>query len=119
MKFVTRRARSSSVPEEAELHRPVADKSKCDILEPSAMRASEFDDFDSFETEGLLTGRRERSWSWCGLIVSLAIHFARSAYFYRTRFQSSEAAFASTMQPPTIRVSSVDHGAQLDQTRIQ
>src|SRR5438876_676705 len=118
MKFVTRRARSSSLPEEAELHRPVADKSKCDILEPSAMRASEFDDFDSFETEGLLTGRRERSWIWFGLIVSLAIHFALCAYFYRTRFQSVEAAFAPTTQPPTFKVRNVDVGAQLDKTGI-
>ena len=82
------------------------------------MRASEFDDFDSFETEGLLTGRRERSWIWFGLIVSLAIHFALCAYFYRTRFQSVEAAFAPTTQPPTFKVRNVDLGAQLDKTGI-
>src|SRR5438128_7855440 len=118
MKFVTRRARSSSGREEAELHRPVADASKCDILEPNSMKGSEFDDFDSFDTEGLLTGNKERSWIWFGLIVSLAIHFALCAYFYRTRFQSVEAAFAPTVQPPTFKVRNVELGAQLDKTGI-
>src|SRR5438034_1333645 len=118
MKFVTRRARSSIGREEAELHRPVADASKCDILEPNSMKGSEFDDFDSFDTEGLLTGNKERSWIWFGLIVSLAIHFALCAYFYRTRFQSVEAAFAPTVQPPTFKVRNVDLGAQLDKTGI-
>ena len=50
-------------------------------------------DFDSFETQGLLSGSKERSWIWFGLIVSLAIHFALCAYFYRTRFAPTEAAF--------------------------
>ena len=36
------------------------------------MRVSDFDEFDRFETEGLLTGSKERSWLWFGLIVSLA-----------------------------------------------
>ena len=35
------------------------------------MKVSEFEDFDQFETEGLLTGSRERSWIWFGLVVSL------------------------------------------------
>src|SRR5207245_7246623 len=82
------------------------------------MKVSEFEDFDRLETEGLLTGSRERSWIWFGLIVSLAIHFALCAYFYRTRFQSVEAAFAPTVQPPTFKVRNVDLGAQLDKTGI-
>ncbi len=82
------------------------------------MKGSDFDDFDSFDTEGLLTGSQERSWIWFGLIVSLAIHFALCAYFYRTRFQSVEAAFAPTVQPPTFKVRNVDLGAQLDKTGI-
>jgi outer membrane protein OmpA-like peptidoglycan-associated protein len=71
------------------------------------MRVSDFDDFDSLETEGLLTGRKERSWLWFGLIISLAIHFALCAYFYRTRFQSVEALFAPSSQTPTFKVRSV------------
>ncbi|PYI82806.1 MAG: hypothetical protein DMF09_13635 [Verrucomicrobia bacterium] len=118
MKSATRRARSSSAREQAKLHSLVADASKCDILEPNSMKGSDFDDFDSFDTEGLLTGSQERSWIWFGLIVSLAIHFALCAYFYRTRFQSVEAAFAPTVQPPTFKVRNVDLGAQLDKTGI-
>jgi outer membrane protein OmpA-like peptidoglycan-associated protein len=84
------------------------------------MRVSEFDDLDRFETEGLLTGSRERNWIWFGLIVSLAIHFGLCAYFYRTRFQSTEAVFAPHDQTPTFKVRSlVDTGldkSSVDQT---
>jgi outer membrane protein OmpA-like peptidoglycan-associated protein len=72
------------------------------------MRVSDFDDLDGFRTEGLLTGSRERSWLWLGLIVSLAIHFALCAYFYRTRFQSVEALFAPSNQTPTFKVRSIN-----------
>jgi hypothetical protein len=65
------------------------------------MRVSDFDDF---ETEGLLTGSKERNWLWLGLAVSLAIHFALCVYFYRTRFQSPEALFAQSDQTPTFKV---------------
>ena len=71
------------------------------------MRVSEFDDFDTFETEGLLAGSRERSWIWLGLIVSLAIHFALCAYFYRTRFAPAEAAVAQNEQTPMFKVRSI------------
>ncbi|PYL66779.1 MAG: hypothetical protein DMF20_05515 [Verrucomicrobia bacterium] len=72
------------------------------------MRVSDFDDFDRFETEGLLTGNKERSWLWFGLIVSLAIHFALCAYFYRTRFQSIETMVAQNEQTPTFKVRSIN-----------
>src|SRR5437763_2836130 len=71
------------------------------------MRVSEFNDFDTFETEGLLAGSRERSWIWLGLIVSLAIHFALCAYFYRTRFAPAEAAVAQNEQTPMFKVRSI------------
>src|SRR5437870_12033020 len=64
-------------------------------------------DFDTFETEGLLTGTKERSWIWFGLIVSLAIHFALCAYFYRTRFTPMEAALAQNDQTPTFKDRSI------------
>jgi outer membrane protein OmpA-like peptidoglycan-associated protein len=84
------------------------------------MRVSEFDDFDRFETEGLLTGSRERNWIWFGLIISLAIHFGLCAYFYRTRFQSADAVFTPHDQTPTFKVRSlVDTGldkSSVDQT---
>jgi outer membrane protein OmpA-like peptidoglycan-associated protein len=72
------------------------------------MRVSDFDDFDRLETEGLLTGRKERSWLWFGLVVSLAIHFALCAYFYRTRFQSVETFVAQNEQTPTFKVKSIN-----------
>src|SRR5436305_2362917 len=71
------------------------------------MKVSEFEDFDQFETEGLLTGSRERSWIWFGLVVSLAIHFALCAYFYRTRFATTGAVFAPSDQTPTFKVRSI------------
>jgi outer membrane protein OmpA-like peptidoglycan-associated protein len=80
-----------------------------------AMRVSQFDDFDSLETEGLLTGRKERSWLWFGLIVSLGLHLALCAYFYRTRFQPVEAAFPQNQQTPTFKVKSIDE-SKLDKT---
>jgi outer membrane protein OmpA-like peptidoglycan-associated protein len=72
------------------------------------MRVSDFDDFDRLETEGLLTGSRERNWLWFGLVVSLAIHFALCAYFYRTRFQSAETFVAQSEQTPTFKVKSIN-----------
>src|SRR5437868_582056 len=72
------------------------------------MRVSDFDDFDRFETEGLLTGTKERSWLWFGLIVSLGIHLALCAYFYRTRFQTVEALTPPNEQTPTFKVRSIN-----------
>src|SRR5213596_976612 len=72
------------------------------------MRVSHFDHVDQFETEGLLAGSKERSWIWFGLIVSLAIHFALCAYFYRTRFAPAEAAFVPSEQTPTFKVRSIN-----------
>src|SRR6476646_9772130 len=71
------------------------------------MRASDFDEIDRLETEGLLTGSKERNWLWLGLIVSLAIHFALCTYFYRARFASAEAVFAQNEQTPTFKVKRV------------
>jgi len=72
------------------------------------MRVSDFDDVDRFETEGLLTGSKERSWLWFGLIVSLGLHVALCAYFYRTRFQSVETFVAQNEQTPTFKVKSIN-----------
>jgi outer membrane protein OmpA-like peptidoglycan-associated protein len=72
------------------------------------MRASEFNEFDDLEYEALLTGSKERSWLWFGLIVSLCLHLALCTYFYRTRFQSMETVV--TEGPPTLtfKVKNVD-----------
>src|SRR5262245_4389313 len=71
------------------------------------MRASDFDDLDRFETEGLLSGSKERNWLWLGLIVSVAIHFALCTYFYRTRFASADTVFAQNEPTPTFKVKRV------------
>ncbi len=71
------------------------------------MRISDFDDFDSVATEGLLAGSRERSWLWFGLIVSLGLHAALCTYFYRTHFQSVAAVIVPSEQTPTFKVKSI------------
>src|SRR6184192_1710410 len=78
------------------------------------MRAYELDDFDNLETEGLLTGSRERGWLWFGLIVSLGLHLDLCTYFYRTRFQSADALLSEAFPPPTFKVKSVNLAQQLD-----
>ena len=83
---------------------------------PEAMRVSDFDDFDSLETEGLLSGSGERNWLWFGLIVSLGLHLALCAYFYRTRFQPVEAVIAH-QETPTFKVRSIDE-SKLDKTSV-
>src|SRR5437764_14417588 len=83
------------------------------------MRAYELDDFDNLETEGLLTGSRERGWRWFGLIVSLGLHLALCTYFYRTRFQSVDAALAGMQQTPTFKIKNVDLGQQLDKSGLE
>jgi len=81
------------------------------------MRVSDLEDFDEFETEGLLTGNKERSWFWFGLIISLAIHFGLCAYFYRTRFQSTETVFTPSEQTPTFKVRSITE-SNLDKSSV-
>jgi outer membrane protein OmpA-like peptidoglycan-associated protein len=71
------------------------------------MRISDFDDFDSVATEGLLAGSKERSWLWFGLIVSLGLHIALCTYFYRTHLQSVAAVIAPSEQTPTFKVKSI------------
>jgi len=82
------------------------------------MRAYELDDFDNLETEGLLTGSRERGWLWFGLIVSLGLHLALCTYFYRTRFQTADAMLSEALPPTTFRVKSVDLAQQLDKGSV-
>src|SRR5205814_8891919 len=50
----------------------------------------------------------ERSWLWFGLIVSLGIHLALCAYFYRTRFQTVEDLMPPNEQTPTFKVRSIN-----------
>src|ERR1700686_2707346 len=79
------------------------------------MRVSEFDDP---EYSALLTGSKQRSWLWFGLIVSLALHIALCTYFYRARFQSLDAVLAEMQQTPTFKIKNVDLSQQLDKSSM-
>ena len=81
------------------------------------MKVSDLDDFDSSETEGLLSGSKERNWLWFGLIVSLGLHAALCTYFYRTRFQTVEAVFAQSQQTPTFKVKTIAE-SNLEKTSV-
>src|SRR6266702_5861761 len=105
------------IPAVGEASRPFYNFASLLVYLPEAMRVSEFDNFDSLETEGLRTGSKEHSWLWIGLIVSLGLHLALCAYFYRTRFQPVEAAFAQSQQTPTFKVRSIDE-SKLDKTSV-
>ena len=80
------------------------------------MRVSEF---DYLEYDALLKGSKQRSWLWFGLIVSLGLHLALCTYFYRTRFQSVDAALAGMQQTPTFKIKNVDLGQQLDKSSLE
>ena len=79
------------------------------------MRASEFDDF---ETEGLLSASRQRSWLWFGLIVSVALHLVLCAYFYKTRFLGFDQKMVSADQTPTFKVRNIDLAPQLEKNSM-
>ena len=53
-----------------------------------------------------------------GLLVSLSLHLALCAYFYRTRFQSIGPNLAEAPQPPTFKVRSVELTPQLDKNSL-
>ncbi len=79
------------------------------------MRVSEF---DYLEYDALLKGSKQRSWLWFGLIVSLGLHLALCAYFYRTRFQSVDSTIAANQQTPTFKIKNIDLAQQLDKSSL-
>jgi outer membrane protein OmpA-like peptidoglycan-associated protein len=81
------------------------------------MKTSEGDSFADFEDE-LLADGKQRNWLWFGLIVSLALHLALCTYFYRARFQPTEAVLMEGRQGPTFKVKNVDLAPQLDKNSM-
>jgi len=79
------------------------------------MSVSEFQDF---ETEGLLSASKQRSWLWFGLLVSVGLHLALCAYFYRTRFVSIDPKWMAGDQTPTFKVKNVDLNSQLEKNSV-
>src|SRR5437879_1451020 len=82
------------------------------------MKTSEFDSFADFEEDALLAGSKQRNWLWFGLIVSLTLHLVLCVYFYRTRFQPTEAMLMEGRQGPTFKVKNVDLSPQLDKNSV-
>src|SRR2546422_11562165 len=76
------------------------------------MKVSDFEDFSDFETDALLTGSKQRNWLWFGLLVSLGLHLALCAYFYRTHFQPANVLLLEGRQVPTFKVKNVDLDAK-------
>lgn len=75
-------------------------------------------DFNEFGTDGLLMASKQRNWLWFGLIVSLTLHLALCAYFYRTRFQSVDTAVIAPQEQPTFKVRNVDLAPQLERNSV-
>jgi outer membrane protein OmpA-like peptidoglycan-associated protein len=78
------------------------------------MRVSEFDDI---ETQGLLSANKQRSWLLFGLIVSIALHLAVCAYFYRTQFISFSPQLKNE-QTAMFKVRSIDLNSQVDKNSV-
>ena len=76
------------------------------------MRVSEFRDID--DDDPLLNATAQRSWVMFGLIVSLVLHFALCAYFYRARFQPIDSLVIPKQEAPTFKVKTVDLDQQID-----
>jgi outer membrane protein OmpA-like peptidoglycan-associated protein len=74
----------------------------------SATKISDFDDIDDIEFEALLTGSKERSWIWLGLIISLCLHLTLCFYFYRTRFFSVDVPLSDLPPTTTFKIRNVD-----------
>jgi len=74
----------------------------------SATRVSDFDEIDDIELEALLTGSKERSWIWFGLIISLCLHLTLCFYFYRTRFFSVDVPLSDLPPTTTFKIRNVD-----------
>jgi outer membrane protein OmpA-like peptidoglycan-associated protein len=61
-----------------------------------------------FDDDDIWSGSKQRNWLLVGLIVSLLLHAALCAYFYRTQFQPLSAANKAAEQTPTFKVKNVD-----------
>jgi outer membrane protein OmpA-like peptidoglycan-associated protein len=77
------------------------------------VRTSEYDDY-----EALLNAPGQRSWLLTALIISLALHLALCAYFYRAHFGPSDDGLTSLRQPPIFKVKSVETQTTLDKASV-
>jgi outer membrane protein OmpA-like peptidoglycan-associated protein len=70
------------------------------------MKVSDYE-FGDFH-DALLEGNKQRNWLVVGLVVSLLLHLALCAYFYRTTFTPASALGPAVPEPPTFKVRNVD-----------
>jgi outer membrane protein OmpA-like peptidoglycan-associated protein len=70
------------------------------------MKVSEYQLTDSHEA--LLDGRQQRNWLLVGLLISLILHIALCAYFYRAKFSAVSDLTVAPPEPPTFKVRNVD-----------
>ena len=80
------------------------------------MRATPSRDFD----DDLWSGSKQRNWLVAALAVSLLLHAALCAYFYRTQFQPLSTPMKAAEQTSTFKIKNVDlqplEKASLDQS---
>ncbi len=61
-----------------------------------------------FDDDAIWSGSKQRNWLLVGLLLSLALHAALCAYFYRTQFQPLASAIKPPEQTATFTVKKVD-----------
>ncbi len=85
------------------------------------MRAQPVPPPPDFDDDAIWSGSKQRNWLLLGLVISLLLHAALCAYFYRTRFQGFDAAIKPAEQTATFKVKNVDlkslDKASMDQTQ--
>lgn len=79
------------------------------------MRTSEYEigDFG----HALLSARKQRNWLWFGFLVSLLLHLALCAWFYRTRFHGAEVNLGPP-PPPTFHMRTRNFNENVDKNSM-
>lgn len=73
------------------------------------MRVSDFE-FEEHH-QALLRASGPRNWIFLALVLSVLLHLALCAYFYRTRLANGDAGLAPKAPPPTFKVKTVSADA--------
>ena len=64
-----------------------------------------------FDDDAVWAGSKQRNWLVVGLLVSLLLHAALCGYFYKTRFDFSDASMRAPESTATFKVKNVDLSA--------
>jgi outer membrane protein OmpA-like peptidoglycan-associated protein len=79
------------------------------------MRTSEYE-FGEFGN-ALLNARKQRNWLWFGFLVSLTLHLALCAWFYRTRFHAADVNLGPP-EPPTFHMRTRSFNENVDKNSM-